>query len=154
MLCWKTYKLLLTNGHQINYLLSQMRRSGSYVRGGALGDAPVLSSTTSAHVVDHVRTRDEAASYNASELWSVNWYSNLRQYLRWITLYCDDAECVETKSSDKNIVSHQIGVGTRGHELAIEINLQKSGYQLVCFFSSYRETAKSKAKNREFSTWE
>jgi hypothetical protein len=105
-------------------------------------------------VVDHVRTRDEAASYNASELWSVNWYSNLRQYLRWITLYCDDAECVETKSSDKNIVSHQIGVGTRGHELAIEINLQKRGYQLVCFFSSYRETAKSKAKNREFSTWE
>ena len=58
------------------------------------------------------------------------------------------------RSSDKNIVSHQIGVGTRDHELAIENNLQKRGYQLVCFFSSYRETAKSKAKNREFSTWE
>ena len=56
------------------------------------------------------------------------------------------------RSSDKNIVSHQIGVGTRDHELAIENNLQKRGYQLVCFFSSYRETAKSKAKNREFST--
>ena len=41
-------KLLLTNGHQIYYMLRQMRRSGSYVRGGALGDAPV-SSTTSAH---------------------------------------------------------------------------------------------------------
>jgi hypothetical protein len=51
------------------------------------------------------------------------------------------------RSSDKNIVSHQIGVGTRDH-------VQKRGYQLVCFFSSYRETAKSKAKNREFSTWE
>ncbi len=58
------------------------------------------------------------------------------------------------RSSDKNIVSHQIGVGTRDHELAIENNLQKRGYQLVCFFLSYSETAKSKAKNREFSTWE
>jgi len=45
MLCWKLYKLLLTNGHQISYMERQMRRSGSYVR---LGDAPVLSSTTSA----------------------------------------------------------------------------------------------------------
>jgi hypothetical protein len=131
MLCWKTYKLLLTNGHQINYLLSPF---WELCARGCVGRCARV-------VVDHVRTRDEAASYNASELWSVNWYSNLRQYLRWITLYCDDAECVETKSSDKNIVSHQIGVGTRGHELAIEINLQKRGYQWVCFFSSYRETA-------------
>ena len=52
------------------------------------------------------------------------------------------------RSSDKNIVSHQIGFGTRDHELAIENNLQKRRYQLVCFFSSYRETAKSKAKKQ------
>ena len=146
MLCWKTYKLLLTNGHQINYLLSQMRRSGSYVRGGALGDAPVLSSTTSAHATRPRHTMPASCEV----LIGIPIWGNTCDEL----LCIDDAECVETKSSDKNIVSHQIGVGTRGHELAIEINLQKRGYQLVCFFSSYRETAKSKAKNREFSTWE
>jgi hypothetical protein len=57
------------------------------------------------------------------------------------------------KSSDKNIVSHQIGVETREHELAIENNLQKGDTNWYVFFS-YRITAKSKAKNREFSTWE
>jgi hypothetical protein len=32
---------------------------------------------------------------------------------------------LKQRSSDKNIVSHQIGVGTRDHELAIVNNLQK-----------------------------
>ncbi len=67
---------------------------------------------------------------------------------------CIEVNVSKQRSNNINIVSHQIGVGTRKHELAIENNLQKRAYQLVCLYSSYKETAKSKAKNREFSTWE
>ena len=89
-------------------------------------------------VVNHVRPcrlRTRRASYNANSascevLIGIPIWGNTCNEL----LCIDDAECVETKSSDKNIVSHQIGVGTRGHELAIEINLQKRGYVPIGMF--------------------
>jgi len=41
---------------------------------------------------------------------------------------------LKQRSSDKNIVSHQIGVGMHEHELAIENNLQKGDTNWYVFF--------------------
>ncbi len=57
-----------------------------------------------------------------------------------------EVEVSKQKSCDKQIVSHQIGVVRREHELAIENYLQNRAYHLVCFFTSYKKTTKSKAK--------
>ena len=65
-----------------------------------------------------------------------------------------EVEVSKQKSCDKQIVSHQIGVVMREHELAIENYLQNREYHLVCFFTSYKKTTKSKAKNRAFSMLE
>jgi hypothetical protein len=43
-------------------------------------------------------------------------------------------KCRNKGVSDKQIVSHQIGVATRRRKLVIENYLQKREYQLVCFF--------------------
>jgi hypothetical protein len=60
-------------------------------------------------------------------------------------------QCVETKEQWQK---HRVTSNWSWDALAIENNLQKRAYQLVCCFRSYKEMAKSKAKNREFSTWE
>jgi hypothetical protein len=61
------------------------------------------------------------------------------------------SQCVQTKEQWQK---HCVTSNWSWNALAMENNLQKRTYQMVCCFSSYKETAKSKAKNREFSTWE
>ena len=46
-----------------------------------------------------------------------------------------EVKALKQRSIDKQIVSHQIGVATRQHELAIENYLPNRTYQLVFFFS-------------------
>jgi hypothetical protein len=61
-----------------------------------------------------------------------------------------EVEVPKQKSCNKQIVSHQIGVVTREHELAIENYLQNREYHLVCFFTSYKKQQSLKQKIGRF----
>ncbi len=58
------------------------------------------------------------------------------------------------RSSDKQIVSHQIGVTTRQHELAIENYLKKKGITISMFFLVTKKQPSLKQKIGSFGCWD
>ena len=61
-----------------------------------------------------------------------------------------EVEVSKQKSCDKQIVSHQIGVVTREHELAIGNYLQNREYHLVCFLQVTKKQPSLKQKIGRF----